>query len=238
MTATPEFRAPGSAPDVPADDLGRRLRQKLIGRPDSFNTRLRARRFSMLLERFPDLDRMEVIDLGGTVRTWTRAPVRPKHVHLVNLEPPVDEVPDWVSVELADACDLPERLAGRGFDLVYSNSVIEHVGGHERRSRFADGVHRLSDRHWIQVPYLYFPIEPHWVFPMFQFLPLRLQVAVALSWPLSGVRPRTRADAMVAVMEIELLCRTQMRHYFPGSALLTERVGGLTKSLIAVTTPH
>ncbi|MFC7582735.1 class I SAM-dependent methyltransferase [Nonomuraea antimicrobica] len=177
---------------------------------------------------------MEVVDLGGTVRTWTRAPVRPAHVHLVNLEPPVDEVPDWVSVELADACDLSGPLARRRFDLVFSNSVMEHVGGHERRARFAETAYRLASRHWVQVPYLYFPIEPHWVFPMFQFLPLRVQTALALRWPLSGVRPRTRAEALVAVMEIELLSRTQMRYYFPDSTLLAERVAGLTKSLIAV----
>jgi hypothetical protein len=218
-------------------DLGGRLRERLIGRPGSLNTRLRTRRMMMLLERFPDLDRMEVADLGGTVRTWTRAPRRPAHVTLLNLEPPADEVPDWVTLRAGDACDLPAELASRRFDLVFSNSVIEHVGGHERRARFADSVHRLADRHWVQAPYQYFPIEPHWVFPMFQFLPVAAQAAVAVRWPLSHVtRPRTRAEAVPMVLEIELMTRTQMRHYFPGSRLLTERFAGLPKSLIACRT--
>lgn len=220
--------------DAVRPDLGTRMRERLIGRPGSLNTRLRTRRMMMLLERFPDLERMEIIDLGGTVRTWTRAPKRPAHVHLVNFEPPVDEVPDWVTVEIGDACDLPGHLAGRRFDMAFSNSVMEHVGGHEMRRRFADSVHRLSDRHWVQVPYLYFPIEPHWVFPMFQFLPLPLQTALAARWPLSwGTRPGDRAEALPMVLEIELLSRTQMRHYFPDSTLLAERFAGLTKSLIA-----
>ncbi|RCG31096.1 class I SAM-dependent methyltransferase [Sphaerisporangium album] len=211
-----------------------------MGQPNSLNTGFRAKRMGMLLERFPDLAHMEVVDLGGTVRTWTRSPVRPAHVHLINPEPPVkgvadDVLPDWVTMEIGDACDLPAHLRERRFDLVFSNSVMEHVGGHERRARFADSVHMLSDRHWVQVPYLYFPVEPHWVFPLFQFLPLPAQTAIAARWPLSawGKRPRSRAEALPLVMEVELMSRTQMRHYFPGSDLIAERFAGLTKSLIA-----
>ncbi|GAA0398421.1 hypothetical protein Acor_34340 [Acrocarpospora corrugata] len=216
-------------------DLGRRIRQRFIGRPDSVNTKLRTRRFHLLLERFPDLPDMEVIDLGGSVRTWTRAPARPAHVHLLNIEPPVDEPPDWITVQLGDACELPSNLVSRRFDLVFSNSVIEHVGGHEPRRRFAASVHRLSERHWVQAPYQYFPLEPHWLFPMFQFLPLPVQTAIAARWPLSwGARPRNRAEALPKVLEIELMTRTLMRYYFPDSEHLSERLFGLRKSLIAV----
>jgi hypothetical protein len=48
--------------------------------------------------------------------------------------------------------------------------------------------------------------------------------------------PASRAEALRAVLEIELLSRTEMRAYFPGSQILSERVAGLTKSLIAVKT--
>ncbi|MEV6985044.1 hypothetical protein AB0M95_27820 [Sphaerisporangium sp. NPDC051017] len=221
-------------------DRGKGVRSRLIGQPNSLNTGFRAKRMGMLLERFPDLARMEVIDLGGTVRTWTRSPVRPAHVHLVNPEPPVkgvadDVLPDWVTMEIGDACALPPHITGRRFDLVFSNSVMEHVGGHEMRRRFADSVHMLSDRHWVQVPHLYFPVEPHWVFPLFQFLPLPVQTTIAAKWPLSawGKRPRTRAEALPLVMEVELMSRTHMRHYFPDSTLIAERFAGFTKSLIA-----
>lgn len=58
------------------------------------------------------------------------------------------------------------------FDLVYSNSVIEHVGGHARSCDFAGMVKTLARRHWgVQTPYRYFSIEPHWLFPGLQFLP-------------------------------------------------------------------
>ena len=86
----------------------------------------------------------------------------------------------WLHNVLGDACDLPSALRGQRFDLVFSNSVIEHVGGHSRRAAFADSVHALSDHHWVQTPYRYFPLEPHFLFPGFQFLPLRAKAEVTL----------------------------------------------------------
>ena len=59
-------------------------------------------------------------------------------------------LPDWAASDLADACELPDSVLKGPYDLVISNSVIEHVGGHERRQRFvqiqpqgADAAHEL-----------------------------------------------------------------------------------------------
>jgi hypothetical protein len=187
-----------------------------------------------MMEAFPDLDQMSVIDLGGSLSTWQRAPVRAKHVHVVNISSPPTEVPDWAEVERGDACALPAHIANRRYDLVFSNSVIEHVGGHERRLRFAESVRSLSDRHWVQTPYRYFPIEPHWLFPGLQFLPIAMRARLARRWPLAYTPGRPKAAVLTTVMWTELIDRTQMRHYFPDSQLLSERVAGLTKSLVAV----
>ena len=148
------------------------LRQRLVDGPDSLGERNRARRWQWLQDTFPDLSSMSVIDLGGTVEAWLRAPLRPAAVHVVNLEPQPGTTPDWLTAEQGDACALPPSLDGASYDLVFSNSVIEHVGGHAQRLRFAAEVHRLAARHWIQTPYRYFPIEPHWLFPGFQFMPV------------------------------------------------------------------
>jgi hypothetical protein len=187
-----------------------------------------------MMEAFPDLDQMSVIDLGGSLSTWQRAPVRAKHVHVVNISSPPTDVPGWAEVERGDACALPAHIANRSYDLVFSNSVIEHVGGHERRLRFAESVRSLSDRHWVQTPYRYFPIEPHWLFPGLQFLPIAMRARLAHRWPLAYTPDRPRAAVLSTVMWTELIDRTQMRHYFPDSQLLSERVAGLTKSLVAV----
>lgn len=210
------------------------LRQRLVDGPDSWGAKRRAARWAWFTRAFPDLDQMSVLDLGGRVDTWERAPVRAKHVHVVNLEPMQGGIPDWAEVDHGDACALPEHIAARRYDLVFSNSVIEHVGGHERRVRFAETVHAMADRHWVQTPYRYFPVEPHWVAPGLQYLPVAVRTRVAHRWPLQHTRATDREETLQAVLWTELLDRTQMRHYFPHSVLRAERVAGLTKSLIAV----
>ena len=97
----------------------------------------------------------------------------------------------------------------------------------------AKSVRSLAPHHWVQTPYRYFPIEPHMLFPGFQFLPPVAQVQVARRWPFAWAQPTGRTAVGVA-LEVELLTRTQMTFYFPSSRLLTERFGGLPKSLIAM----
>lgn len=212
------------------------LRWRLVDNPESWGARRRQRRGRWLADTFPDLSQMSLIDLGGRIGTWECAPVRPKHVHVVNLEPLPAEVPEWAEIDHGDACSLPARIARRRYDLVFSNSVIEHVGGHERRLRFAEFVHLLADAHWVQTPYRYFPVEPHWLAPGMQFLPVVARTEFARRWPLAYTPGRTREEAMKRVLWTELLDRTQMRYYFPDSVLGTEKIFGIPKSLIAYRT--
>jgi hypothetical protein len=212
----------------------RSLRNRLVDGPDSWGAKRRARRWTWFTDTFPDLAQMSVLDLGGRVDTWERAPVRAKHVHVVNLESAPAELPDWAEADHGDACALPAHIGSRRYDLVFSNSVIEHVGGHERRLRFAETVHAMADAHWVQTPYRYFPVEPHWVAPGLQYLPLKARTSIAHVWPLQHTKAADKAETLQSVLWTELLDKTQMRHYFPTSQIRSERVAGLTKSMIAV----
>jgi hypothetical protein len=214
----------------------RAIRERAVGENDSWSSRRRAQRWAWLVETFPDLDQMSVIDLGGDPATWMQSPVHPKHVHMINIEELNPHVPDWIEIDYADACALPEQIASRRYDLVFSNSVLEHVGGHERRLRFAEAVHQLAPAHWVQTPYRYFPVEPHWIAPGMQFLPVRARVSVARRWPLAHVRSSSVRNALDGVLWTELVDRTQMRYYFPDSMIRSERLLGVAKSLIAVKT--
>lgn len=210
------------------------LRWRLVDGPDSWGAHRRAQRARWLAARFPALADMAVIDLGGRVETWEMTDVRPRHVHVVNIEAPPRTVPEWAEVDAADVCALPDRIMAREYDLVFSNSVIEHLGGHERRLRFSEAVHSLATAYWVQTPYRFFPIEPHWVAPGMQFLPTTLRTTIAKSWPLGHTPPGDRTSALDSVLWTDLLDRTQMRHYFPDATLVAERVLGLTKSIVAV----
>jgi hypothetical protein len=212
------------------------LRNRVVDSPGSLGERRRARRWDWLRGDFGEIESMSVIDLGGTVDTWVRSPLRPASVHVVNLEPQPDTMPDWIRADQADACSLPAHIAGGTYDLVFSNSVIEHVGGHAQRMRFADAVHKLATRHWVQTPYRYFPVEPHWLFPGFQFLPLTMRARISCRWPLSHTPTKNTGDGLRAAMGVELLSCSEMAFYFPASTLRFERMMGAVKSLIAVKT--
>jgi hypothetical protein len=209
------------------------LRNILVDGPESVGQRKRSRRWDWLQETFPDIGSMSVIDLGGTAEAWRRAPLRPAALHVVNLEPEPAEQDDWIRADQGDACDLPASILNGSYDLVMSNSVLEHVGGHAQRQRFADAVHALAPRHWVQTPYRYFPIEPHWLFPGFQFLPLTIRAELSQRWPLVHTPSASRDEGLRAAMQVELLSRTELMFYFPDSTIQAERMLGAVKSLIA-----
>ncbi len=201
--------------------------------PGSLSAKARERRWELFTEQYPDLREMTVIDLGGDLRAWISRSVRPARLISLNVYAQATSE-DWVETVVGDACNLPKRLRGERVDLVFSNSVIEHVGGEQQRRAFAASVHALADRHWVQTPYRYFPIEPHWMFPGFQWLPLRAKAEVGRRWR-HGNRYNEDLDGSVKnALSVELLSRTAMRTYFPTSDIRAEKMYGMTKSLIAV----
>jgi len=202
-------------------------------RGGSLTQRFRQQRNEELKRRFPDLAEMRVLDLGGTPIFWRVAGLRAQHVTIVNLDRPEDLPEPWMDVIQGDGC-----VGGFGkFDLVFSNSLLEHVGGHTRRQQFADVVHESAPAYWIQTPYRYFPIEPHWLFPGFQFLPFAARVAITKHRNFGhDTMVKDTARAVALVSSIELLSATEMRAYFPDGNIWYERIGGLTKSIVAYRT--
>jgi len=219
------------------DENRRGPRNLIVDGPASVGQRMRARRWDWFSSQFPDIASMSIIDLGGTAEAWLRSPIRPASVHVVNLEPEATApTADWIRADYGDACDLPDNIRNSSYDLVFSNSVLEHVGGHAQRMRFAEAVHKLANVHWIQTPYRYFPIEPHWIFPGFQFLPLTVRAELSQQWPLAHTKSANRQEGLEAAMGVELVSRSEMAYYFPSSVIEAERFVGIAKSLVAIKT--
>ena len=210
------------------------VRGLLIGNDTSLAERMRLRRWQVIQKRLPELSEMKVLDLGGTLRWWLRAPVQPRHVTVVNIDPSERTDVPWLAIVTGDACCADKLVAGEHFDLVFSNSLIEHVGGHKARCALAQVVRSLAPRYVVQTPYRYFPIEPHWLFLGMQFLPLPVRWRIAYRWPLGHTRGWSATQALDEVMSTELPGETEMRTYFPDGQLYWERFLGLRKSMVVI----
>jgi hypothetical protein len=135
-----------------------------------------------------------ILDIGGWVDPWWfLEPLwrdRPLHITMVNLMPA--PVPDGRFVSLiGDARDLGQ-FDDQGFDLVYSNSVIEHVGLWRDQCKMADEIRRLAPRYFVQTPNYWFPIEPHLRMPIIHWLPEPWRAAI-ISARSCGYFPRARS---------------------------------------------
>jgi hypothetical protein len=125
-----------------------------------------------------------------------------------------------------DACRVPS-LSDRSFDLVFGNSVIEHVGAEARRAAFAAEVRRLGRTYWVQTPSMWFPIEAHTAMPFWWFHPRPLRESFVRRWH------RALPAWADAVAETSVLTREELLALFPEASLYVESVLGIPKSYVA-----
>ena len=205
--------------------------------PRSLASRLRRRRFRIVeAELAPLAAPARVLDVGGTAGFWRSLSrdLADLELTVVNADPSHAAVGS-VTVQPGDARAMPEFAAG-SFDLVFSNSVIEHVGDLADQQAMADEVRRIGRRWVVQTPCRWFPIEPHFLFPYFNLLPLAAQVFLLqhlrLGW---AKRPIADHDAAVAkARSVRLVPLRDLRRMFPDADIRRERVLGLTKSYVLV----
>ena len=202
--------------------------------PMSVAGRLRRKRFALfesLLRAVPTP--LRILDVGGTQSFWEvmafTAGERVE-VTILNTTRPAVSLPHFTGVA-GDARAL--QFADQSFDVVFSNSVIEHVGSYEDQRRMAGEVRRVGSRYFLQTPNRYFPIEPHFLFPYYQFLPVVTRVWLLQHFSL-GWRGKTpdAQKARASVDSVHLLSKRELVGLFPEASLFEERVMGLTKSFV------
>jgi hypothetical protein len=204
--------------------------------PAALALRLRQRRFAFFRGLLDALPRpLAILDLGGTESYWLSMGFGGEpglRVVLLNRRPVKVTLPGF-SALLGDARNL-EGIPDLQFDVVFSNSVIEHVGDASDQARMAVEIRRVGKRYLVQTPNFWFPIEPHFLFPGFQFLPLSLRAWLMHNMPL-GNYPRVadRARARNRVASVRLLDERRLRMLFPEARIYRERFLMFTKSLIA-----
>jgi hypothetical protein len=204
--------------------------------PDSLATKLRQKRFAFFVRLLESVPRpLKILDVGGTQSFWERIPfTADSGVEIVILNLSITGTPtEQFSYIAGDATDM--RAIGTGeFDVVFSNSVIEHVGSLEQQRRMAEEVQRVGKRYFVQTPHRYFPLEPHFLLPYFQFWPLAVRVFLVRHFNVGWYKKiPDKHLATKEVASIRLLTEREIMQLFPGSTIYKEKFLGLTKSLIA-----
>ena len=115
-----------------------------------------------------------------------------------------------------DALALP--FEDGAFDVVFSNAVIEHVGGEDEQRRFVAEALRVGRRAFITTPNRWFPLEVHTRLPLVHWLP------DALSHPAYDLarKPWAKRNRLLGARSLAAL--------FPGDV----RVVNLGLTLVAI----
>jgi Methyltransferase domain len=139
---------------------------------EPFSNFTRGRRMALFERIMQPTSDMKILDLGGQPMIWDSIKTK-LNITCINLPGiAIEKHPTHHNITFieGDACNMPQFKNG-DFDLIFSNSVIEHVGDVGKRSQFSNEVQRLTNKYWIQTPYKYYPIEAHsgmlfwWLYP-------------------------------------------------------------------------
>ncbi len=195
-----------------------------------FSKHFRTRRMQQFQKLFETTFETRILDVGGSLLNWRLIPLHPR-LTILNLTLP-SKVESHVTWVVADGRSLPFK--DRSFDIVYSNSVIEHLGDFTSQQGLAKEIARVGIRYYVQTPNHWFPVEPHLLTPFIQFMPKRWQRALLRNFTIWGLITRpSRQRCERYLKEVQLLDYWQLSRLFPGAKIYKERFLGFTKSLIA-----
>jgi hypothetical protein len=114
-------------------------------------------------------------------------------------------------------------------DIVFSHSLIEHTN----HKKFAYIVNNFNKSYFIQTPNKYFPMEPHFLIPLFQFLPFWLKVWIVKNID-TGISPKEKNTPEKTIRSINLLSEKDLSKLFPEATILGGKLFGMKQSFIAV----
>ncbi|MEM1163126.1 MAG: class I SAM-dependent methyltransferase [Pseudomonadota bacterium] len=213
--------------------------------PTSPSNTFRRRRVGLLTKLIEPIvartGQCNILDVGGTRGFWDvwGKLIEWDHVSITCLNLPGDGVPvrpsdSPVGMIYGDARDM-SGIPDQSYDLCFSNSVIEHVGGWGDMERMAAEIRRIAPSYMVQTPNYWFPIEPHARTALLHWLPEPWAYRMVMRrqrgfW----AKQDTVAGAVRAIQSARLLDALQMQALFPDGRLHRERFMGFTKSLISL----
>ena len=207
---------------------------------NSFVNQFRQKRFELLkngIEKLIQKDHFKILDIGGDIQYWKN--IGWQHpackIHLLNLyesKVPENETQQFSS-SVGNGLSL-EYKKGE-VDLIFSNSVIEHVGSYANQQIFANEVRRVSDKYIVQTPSIWFPLEPHSLIPLFQFLPHSIRALLIMTFNINYFpKAKTYKEAIKVSHSTLMFTHKRFKQLFPEAEIQVERFLGIPKSYTAI----
>ncbi len=192
---------------------------------NSFTKSWRTERMRQFLALVKPPKKAKIIDLGGlpTMWQWFDHDFDVTLVNLPGMYTTIGKFGNLTFVE-GDATDLSNIFANQSFDVVFSNSVIEHVGDEEKQAAFANEALRLGRGYWVQTPSNHWPLEPHSGVFFYWQLPQSVREHLHRSWE------KELPLWTDMVRGTRVLSKDRMTELFPDSSLYIERKFLLEKS--------
>jgi hypothetical protein len=195
----------------------------------------RKKRMKHFLKEISLSENTRVLDVGGHPWIWNDSGIKAK-ITLLNLYDASELAKQYgghYEFVRADGTNLP--YGDREFEVVFSNSVIEHLGTFERQQKFAAEARRVGKKVWVQTPAKCFFIEPHLLTPFIHWLPRSWRRKLLRYFTVWGWMTKPSPLQVEALLdEIRLLTASEMLKLFPDCKIYRERVLGWTKSYIAI----
>ena len=187
----------------------------------------REKRFTRFSELVAPARLGRLLDVGGNPSDWFGRSDVVEFVDSLNLNvtlihhvPPGS--PDIVSLAGDGKC-LP--FGDQSYELVYSNSVIEHVGDAEAREAFAREIRRVGRKIWVQTPAYGCPIEPHYLGLFVHWFPKSWQLPLIRWTSVIGLTGAAGEEGLIAILEsTELMKKKEFKALFPDCEIWVEKL--------------
>ena len=178
----------------------------------------RNKRFQVFRDELNINGSMKILDIGGAFDFWKEL-FEFKNVTLLNIKK--EQENERIKSVQYDGEKLPFPL--NEFDVIFSNSTIEHIGDLRAQKKFAAEIISSGKKYFVQTPSFWFPYEPHAHIPFFQFLPDPLKI-------FANKIINKSTYSIEELLTIRLLSKKDIWKLFPNARIMTERFFSLPKS--------
>jgi len=154
-----------------------------MGLADQISLRSRRRKFALFMETIAPTAETTVLDVGAddvafgagtgceTLNFFEEMYPWPDRITALGLHEGDHFRASYPEVRYVQGDALALPFEDGAFDVVFSNAVIEHVGGLEQQRRFVAESLRVAGRAFITTPNRWFPVEVHTRLPLVHWLP-------------------------------------------------------------------